>query len=509
MATVGLIAILPHEDNGRLSDKRPMSYDETTRGVPIDGGRLTLDVSEAERRRARDNVRRIVIRNRDDSGLDHMPDAAATRPIRSVGIVGAGMMGAAIAAVHLRQGVPVMMTDANDAALQSITARVVAALIAGPVLDGAIDAAKEASQDDSDAGISETGMPAADARNLVARSLRTTSDEAGVARCDLVLESIVENLEAKRQLFARLEPLLADDALLTTNTSTIPIGQLAAGLHNGSRLCGLHFFHPVGRRPLVEIIRSEQTSDQTIATAVAHAKAIGKMPLVVDDGPGFLVNRLLFPYLSEALDLLLDGVTIEQIERAATTFGMAKGPLRLLDEIGLDTTLQGGIVLWMAFPERVTASPLLVAMVKAKRLGRKSGGGFFAYRDGSVGESAVEKSAEVIDPAVASIIARWAREPQSYDDDAIVARLLLPMLLEATRILEEGKIRDPRDIDLGVLFGLGFPPTHGGLLWWADTLGAKRTLAMLGPLASLGERAQPTRLLEAMAQSGARFYDHA
>ena len=180
----------------------------------------------------------------------------------------------------------------------------------------------------------------------------TTSDEE-LARADLLIEAVVEILEIKRQVLARIEPRLRPETVLASNTSTIPISKLAEGLKNPERLCGIHFFNPVRKMPLVEVIRGRQTSDETIATAVAYAKSIGKSPVVVSDGPGFLVNRLLLPYMTEAVELLLDGVEPKAVERAAREFGMPMGPLLLYDVIGLDTAFYAGAVMYEAFPDRI------------------------------------------------------------------------------------------------------------------------------------------------------------
>jgi len=424
--------------------------------------------------RALANVHALMEWNRRDSGINRLP--ANSSQIHSVGIVGAGIMGSAIAATHVRRNRPVVINDADRSVLDTAPEKIAAEL------------ADEA--------------PAAEVQRLVTRLVQPTTDPARLGQCDLVIESIVETLPAKQRLFAALQPHLGNGTTLASNTSTIPIQRLAAVLTERSNFCGFHFFHPVRGRPLVEIIRGPQTSDRTIASVVAHGKAIDKLPIVVGDGPGFLVNRLLLPYLCEALDLLLEGAGVEAVEQAATAFGMAKGPLRLLDEIGLDTTLQGGWVLSEAFPDRIAASPLLVAMIKAGRLGQKSGAGFFSY-DGEPSEHGAVRP----DPEVERIIASWVRPPQRHTPRSITVRLLLPMLLEATRILQEGKVRDPRDIDLGVLFGLGFPDWRGGLLWWADTLGAKRVIEMLKPLAKLGARCHTTSLLHEMAAEGRRFYE--
>ena len=423
----------------------------------------------------------LVERNRRDFGQDSA--AVDPPPVRSVGIVGAGIMGTAIAAAHVASGLPVVLHDADPQALAAAPQRIEALLAGQPARQRA-------------AGLLRL---AADV-NAVAQLVRLSADIKTVAGCDLVIESIVETAAAKRRLYQQLQPHLGTRTILTSNTSTIPIGQLAEGLADPSRFCGLHFFHPVGQRPLAEIIRGRQSGNAALAAAVGQAKRIGKMPLVVDDGPGFLVNRLLLPYLGEAMQLLLEGAGIEQIERAALDFGMAKGPLRLLDEIGLDTTLQGGWVLAEAFPDRIVAPRLLVAMIKAGRLGCKSGAGFFAYENGPEGLVARP------DPEVQRIIAAWAGPLQQHTGPAILGRLLLPMVLEATRILEEHRVRDAGDVDLAVVFGLGFPQSSGGLLWWADTLGAARILEMLDPWKSLGPRVEPTDMLRDMAGRGGRFY---
>jgi len=425
---------------------------------------------------ARRNVALLVERNRQDLRIDYTQ--VGSRQVRSVGIVGMGMMGTVIAATHVKANLPVVVTDADEGLLAGAAERIAAELALMTGLSGP--------------------LCAADVRRLVA----STSDPAEIGRCDLVLESVVEAPDVKRQIYAWLKPCLSLGTILASNTSTIPIGQLTAGLADPDRFCGLHFFHPVRERSLVEIARGPGTSDETIATAVGHAQAIGKMPIVVGDGPAFVVNRLLHPYLSEALEMLLDGATIDQIERAATDFGMAIGPLRILDEIGVDTVVNAARVLWQAFPERMVASPLLINMFKEKRLGRKSGAGFFSYSSPTAGNGRNRP-----DPEAERIIAKWARPPKQFTREMITRRLTLPMVLEATRLLEEKKARRPEDIDLAVLFGLGFPASRGGLLYWADTLGADRILRMLKPLESLGHRFRPTRLLLEAARAGRRLYD--
>ena len=422
-----------------------------------------------------ENVQWIAAWSRQEQMVAQWP--TPLRKIGSIGIVGAGMMGTAIAAAHLQYRLPVVIHDVNETVLGKARATVADEL--------------------TKAG----GHMAAGTQH---RLLCLTRDLADVAGCDLVIEAIAETLTAKRQLFALLQPHLSEQTIVASNTSTIPLERLAQGMTAPSRFCGMHFCHPVAERPLVELVYGPQTAPATLDAIVAHVRRIGRMPMSTPDGPGFVVNRLLFPYLAEALESLQEGHAAESIESAAAEFGMAIGPLRLMDEIGLDTTLRAGLVLATAFPERVAASPLLIALIKAGRLGRKTGAGFFSYTDEKCTSA---DSSERALPLPGELESRAGCE----DVAGPIAphRLVLPMLLEATRLLEEGKVRDAREVDLAVLFGLGFPAEKGGLLWWAETVGAKRIVALLQSLPAMGSRAEPTLLLKKLAATGGQFYpDH-
>jgi 3-hydroxyacyl-CoA dehydrogenase/enoyl-CoA hydratase/carnithine racemase len=420
------------------------------------------------------NVFFLTDRNKRDTGLDKPGVTAAT--VKSVGVIGSGIMGSGIAGATLKSEIPIALTDANAEALAR----------------GAKQVIEEAAYNRKSKG------PDLAKTLKLAPLLSVTHREEEIAGCDLVVEAIIEKEEAKKELYARLEPLLRPDAILASNTSTIPISRLAAGLKRPERFCGLHFFNPVRRMKLVEVIRGAKTSDETVAMAVAFAKRIGKMPVVVGDGPGFLVNRLLFPYMNEAIELLCDGASIKEIDRAATAFGMPMGPITLYDLVGLDTAVYAGMVMYQAFPDRVVASPLVPAMVKQGRLGQKSGRGFFSYQN--------KRGRAEEDPAVDKLIAPYRRAERKFSREELSNRLFLPMLLEATRMLEEKIVRDVRDVDLGLIFGLGFPPFKGGLLYWADTIGAVKLLEMIKPLEAVGARFQPTPLLRDMAASGRKFY---
>jgi 3-hydroxyacyl-CoA dehydrogenase/enoyl-CoA hydratase/3-hydroxybutyryl-CoA epimerase/3-hydroxyacyl-CoA dehydrogenase/enoyl-CoA hydratase/3-hydroxybutyryl-CoA epimerase/enoyl-CoA isomerase len=438
------------------------------------------------------NIFFLIDRNKRDTGLDrpvrgplapraesHLAerdDHMVAAGIKSVGVLGSGIMGSGIAGATLKSEIPVALTDANADALAR----------------GAKQLLEEAAYNKKLKG------PDVAKTLKLAPLLSVTHRLEEIAAADLVIEAIIEREDAKKQLYAKLEPLVGESAILASNTSTIPITRLAEGLKRPERFCGLHFFNPVRRMKLVEVIRGAKTSDETVATAVAFAKRIGKSPIVVGDGPGFLVNRLLFPYMNEAIELLLDGASIKEIDRAATAFGMPMGPLTLYDLVGLDTATYAGMVMYQAFPERVVAAPLVPAMVKQGRLGQKSGKGFFNYQN--------KKGRAEDDPEVEKLVAPYRRGQRKFSREELQSRLFLPMLLEATRMLDEKIVRDVRDVDLGLIFGIGFPPFQGGLLYWADTMGARKLVEMVKPLAPLGKRFEPTPLLLDMAATGRKFY---
>jgi 3-hydroxyacyl-CoA dehydrogenase/enoyl-CoA hydratase/carnithine racemase len=422
-------------------------------------------------------VYRIGERNRHDTGTNAAV-AADTAAIAAAAVVGAGIMGAGIAASHLRAGCPVALVDVSAAALAT----------AVPVV------LEEASWD-------RTAKRADAARAVeMAGRLHASTALAAVADADLVIESVTERPDVKQQVLAEIERLVGPQAIITTNTSTNPIARLATGLADPGRFCGMHFFNPVRRMTLVEVVRGPATSDATVAAVVAHAKRLGKCPVVVNDSPGFLVNRILMPYLHEAGELLREGVPPERIDRVARGFGMPMGPIELYDMIGLDTAFYAGLVLSAAYGDRIEASPVIPALVKAGLLGRKTGAGFYRY-------SGVGQRERILgaDETAAAAIARYAHPRRETTDRTILDRLLLPMLLEALRGLDERLVRDGRDIDLAVIHALGFPAFRGGLLAWADSLGGQEIVRRLEPLADLGPRMHPTERLLAHAGSGRPF----
>ena len=397
------------------------------------------------------------------------------RPVNLVGVVGAGLMGAGIAGACVRRGIPAVMLDAAPPALEK------GVLSIAKVLQTRIEIGR-ATQ--------------ADMNNALAL-LSTSLTPGAFADRDVVIEAIVENEKAKLKLFGELQSIVRPDAILASNTSTISITRLAEAVTRPENFAGMHFFNPVDRMQLVEVIRGTKTSDQTVATLVALAKRLGKTPIVVKDCPGFVVNRILFPYMNESLALLEEGAAPRLIDKAATAFGMPMGPITLNDLVGLDTSLYAGTVVNTAFADRAVNSRILQELVKVGRLGQKSGAGFYSYAKGTRG---------VDDPAFEALLAKVRTGQRDFSQEEITERLFLPMLTEASRILMEGIVRDPSDIDMGLILGIGFPTFRGGLLRWADSLGLPSALEKLAKYEKLGLRFQPTDQMRQLAAAGKGFY---
>ncbi len=397
------------------------------------------------------------------------------KDVRRVGVVGAGIMGAGIAGAHVRRGVPVTLLDSNAAALEK-----------------GIDAVAKSLTERVKIGRMKP-------EEVVAAlgKLSGVGALAAFADRDVVIEAVVENEAVKATFFRDIQALVGPDTILASNTSTISITRLAQSVTKPENFAGMHFFNPVERMQLVEVIRGDKTSDQTVVTLVALAKKIGKTPIVVRDCPGFLVNRVLFPYLNEALLMLEEGASSRDLDKAALAFGMPMGPIALNDVVGLDTSLYAGRVIADAFPDRSKTSRIVEALVKAGRLGQKSGAGFYKYAKGPRGED---------DPALAPLLAAVRTGQRAIDKDEITDRLFLPMLTEASRVLTEKIVRDPADVDMGLILGIGFPPYRGGLLRWADTVGLPTILTKLHKYEPLGKRFEPTELIRQLAAEKKGFY---
>jgi 3-hydroxyacyl-CoA dehydrogenase/enoyl-CoA hydratase/3-hydroxybutyryl-CoA epimerase/3-hydroxyacyl-CoA dehydrogenase/enoyl-CoA hydratase/3-hydroxybutyryl-CoA epimerase/enoyl-CoA isomerase len=401
--------------------------------------------------------------------------AVQPRTVERVGVLGAGLMGSGITGAHIRRGLPVMMLDSQPQALEGGLARIT------KVLQTRVEIGRM--------------MP----REVVAclARLSTTTTLAAMADRDVVIEAVIEQEAAKIQVYQELQTIVKPDALLASNTSTISITRMAQALRRPENFAGMHYFNPVDRMQLVEVIRGEKTSDETVVTLVALAKRIGKTPIVVRDCPGFLVNRILFPYLNESLVLLEEGANPRALDKAATAFGMPMGPVTLNDLVGLDTSLYAGRVVNTAFADRAKSSRILDRLVAAGRLGQKSGAGFYSYARGSRGTD---------DPAFTAILEECRTDHREVAPEEITDRLFLPMVVEASRVLTEGIVREPGDVDMGLILGIGFPAYRGGLLRWADSLGLGNVLEKLKQYEQLGTRFQPTEQMRQLAAERNGFY---
>jgi 3-hydroxyacyl-CoA dehydrogenase/enoyl-CoA hydratase/3-hydroxybutyryl-CoA epimerase/3-hydroxyacyl-CoA dehydrogenase/enoyl-CoA hydratase/3-hydroxybutyryl-CoA epimerase/enoyl-CoA isomerase len=409
-----------------------------------------------------------------DPGVDD--PSIKPRAVNRVGVLGAGLMGAGIATAHARSGIPTAMVDVD-----------------GPRLADGLSRA-------SDVVMSRIKIGRAKPEDLAQMlALLSTSTATQIfADCDVVVEAVTENESVKTEMYGKLGGVLKREAILASNTSTISITRMAESAPHAERFVGMHFFYPVDRMELVEVIRGAKTSDETVATIVALAKRIRKTPIVVRDCPGFLVNRVLFPYMNEALLLLQEGVPMDAIDNAATAFGMPMGPIALQDLVGLDTSAYAGKVLATAYPDRAVPTPILFDLVQAGRLGKKSGAGFRKYSGkGSKPEP---------DPAFESLLAKYRTGSKTPSAEELTDRLFLPMLLEATRVLDEGIVREPADVDMGLIMGIGFPPYRGGILRWCDAEGAGKIVERLEQYRSRGKRFEPTESLVKLARAGGTFY---
>jgi len=295
------------------------------------------------------------------------------------------------------------------------------------------------------------------------RSINPTTSYAGFKNVDLVIEAIVENLDIKKKVFADLENHVSDDCIIASNTSSLKVTDMAEAFKRPERFAGLHFFNPVNKMPLVEIVAHDKVAPETLEALYKFVLASKKTPVLCKDGPGFIVNRILIPYLNEASYLLMEGVPPQDVEEACLNFGMPMGPGRLLDEVGLDVAAKVGKILYDSLGERVRPIDLSDKITELGFLGKKNGKGFFLYD---------EKGKETgPNPEVMSLL---PKKKIHMDEVEIQKRVFLPMINEASMILDEGLVSSAAEVDLALIFGIGFPPFRGGLLRYADSEGLER-----------------------------------
>jgi 3-hydroxyacyl-CoA dehydrogenase/enoyl-CoA hydratase/3-hydroxybutyryl-CoA epimerase len=403
-------------------------------------------------------------------------EGSGQRVVRRLGVIGTGFMGAGIAAVAAQQMIPVRFKDAkHEAVLKGMSS-------VRSTLKDALDRKRITRQQFDDQLSLVSG----------------TITYAGFRSLDVVIEAVFEDLAVKHAVLRDVERHLPAHAIFATNTSTIPIATIAEGSARPDRVIGMHFFSPVPKMPLLEVIVTGTTSTDTIDTTVALGRRLGKTVIVVNDSPGFFVNRILAPYVNEAGRLLDEGVEIDAVDKALVDFGFPVGPITLIDEVGLDIAGKSGAIKFDAFGDRLRPANSLRAVLEAGRLGRKGKQGFYRYDE--------EGKKEDVDTSVYSLF-RTNGDRHDLPPEEIQRRCVLAMVNEAVRCLEERIIDSPRDGDIGAVFGIGFPPFRGGPFRYADALGIANLVEMLERLdLSHAGRYTPTPLLVDMARRNARFY---
>ncbi len=404
------------------------------------------------------------------------------KKVDQAAVLGAGIMGGGIAYQSAYKGTPILMKD-----------------IAQPAIELGMDHARKLLVKLEGRGRIDTARMAE-----ILSHIRPTLSYGDFGDVDVVVEAVVENPAVKKAVLAEVEGAVGDDAVLTSNTSSISITELAGALRRPERFCGMHFFNPVHRMPLVEIIRGAGTGDEAIATVAAWAQRMGKTPVVVNDCPGFLVNRILFPYFAGFQLLVQEGVDFQRIDKLMERFGWPMGPAYLLDVVGIDTAHHVGGVLAEGYPDRMasTERTSLNVLFDAERYGQKNGRGYYSYAPDRKGRP--KKST---DPEVGQLLAqlKGSDGPEVSDDD-IVDRMMIPLIIEAARCVEEGIVATPNEADMGLVLGVGFPAFRGGALKMADRQGLGTLCDKAHRFSHLGKLYEPTEAMRQRAASGATYY---
>lgn len=403
------------------------------------------------------------------------------RPVKKAAVLGAGIMGGGIAYQSALKGTPIVMKD-----------------IAQAGIDLGLNEAKKLLVKQVEKGKVKPEKMADVLNNIV-----PTLSYGDFGSVNLVVEAVVENPKVKDIVLREVEDVIAPDTILTTNTSTISVNLLAKNLKRPENFCGMHFFNPVHMMPLVEVIRGEKSSDEAVATTVAYAKAMGKTPIVVNDCPGFLVNRVLFPYFAGFAALVKDGADFQKVDKVMERFGWPMGPAYLLDVVGMDTSNHAAAVMAEGFPDRMKSSfkAASQAMYENGRLGQKTGKGFYSYELDNKG-----KPKKVTDPQAYELIKTVADAPKDFSDQEIIERMMIPLCIETVRCLEDGIVATAVEADMGLIMGIGFPPFRGGALRYIDSIGLEAFCAMADKYTALGKLYAPTEGMRDMAKSGKKYF---
>ncbi|WPU67139.1 fatty acid oxidation complex subunit alpha FadB [Peredibacter starrii] len=403
------------------------------------------------------------------------------KPTQMGAVLGAGIMGGGIAYQSASTGTPVLMKDIKHEQLD------LGMNEAGKLLLKEVERKK---------------MTPEKMAKVIAQITPTLS-YADFGATQFVVEAVVENEKVKKSVLAEVEKSTSADTVLASNTSTISITKLAEGLARPDKFCGMHFFNPVHRMPLVEIIRGAKSSEETIAQAVNYAVQMGKTPIVVNDCAGFLVNRILFPYFKGFAHLIEDGVDFQRIDKVMEKFGWPMGPAYLLDVVGIDTGVHAAKIMADAFPDRMayTSKTIMEVMYENKRFGQKNGVGFYEYEIDKKG-----KPVKKVNPAVYELIKTAVKKQIDITDEEIIMRMMIPMIVESSRCLEDKIVNTPVEVDMGLLLGLGFPPFRAGALKYADTIGLKKLEEESKKYQSIGHMYDFTPFMKGLAAENKTYY---
>lgn len=418
-----------------------------------------------------------VVKLAKNRAVAHKPE-----PIKTAGVIGAGIMGGGIAYQNAIRGYSVVMKD-----------------IAQPALDLGIDEATKL----LGKSVSRGKLTDDKAQQLLS-SIRPTLVDSDITGCEILVEAVVELEVVKMQVLAAAEALLPTTSIMTSNTSTISINRLAEPLQRPENFCGMHFFNPVHAMPLVEIIRGEHTSDATVAAVCTYALGLGKKPIVVNDCPGFLVNRVLFAMLFGLEIMISEGADFQQIDKVMEGWGLPMGPAYLMDVIGIDTINHCYPVMMDGLPQRFKKTADVwptEAVCNAKRLGQKNGLGYYRYELNEKG-----KPAKAVDPEVIAMLESLYGAAKQLEADEIIDRLMVAMAMEMIHCLEEGVVASPAEADMALIYGVGFPPFHGGICRWMDEIGLQEICDRGDRYLSISELYRPTQKLRAMAAKGETLY---
>ncbi|EHR6926520.1 fatty acid oxidation complex subunit alpha FadB [Vibrio parahaemolyticus] len=415
-------------------------------------------------------------------GIAKKAAKSASKDTERAAVLGAGIMGGGIAYQSALKGVPVLMKD-----------------IAQPSLDlGMTEASKLLNKRLAQGRIDGFKMAG------ILASITPSLHYAGIENSDVIVEAVVENPKVKAAVLSEVESHVGEDTVITSNTSTIPINLLAQSLKRPENFCGMHFFNPVHRMPLVEIIRGKKTSDETINRVVAYAAKMGKSPIVVNDCPGFFVNRVLFPYFGGFSMLLRDGADFTKVDKVMERkFGWPMGPAYLLDVVGIDTAHHAQAVMAEGFPERMgkQGRDAIDALFEANKYGQKNGNGFYSYTIDKKGKPKKTFTEDIL-PVLADVCA----DKQEFDEQTIIQRMMIPMINEVVLCLQEGIIATPQEADMALVYGLGFPPFRGGVFRYLDSVGIAEFVEMAKQHAELGAMYHVPQMLIDMAAKGESFY---